>query len=70
MSNLEGRLVRYVLGVRAQNQEDRMTSRQTKRLGKQDALVSLGMATDLSVVAVAAISETLNQLLTMFLFYL
>lgn len=47
-----------------------MTSRQTKRLGKQDALVSLGMATDLSVVAVAAISETLNQLLTMFLFYL
>lgn len=40
-----------------------MTSRQTKRSEKQDTLVSLGRRTDLSEVAVAAISETLNQLL-------
>lgn len=40
-----------------------MTSRQTKRPEKQDAPVNLGRRTDLSEVAVAAISETLNQLL-------
>ena len=40
-----------------------MTSRQTKRSEKQDTLVSLGRPTDLSAVAVVAISETLNQLL-------
>jgi hypothetical protein len=39
-----------------------MISRQTKRSRKQDALVSLGRPTDLSAVAAAAISETLNQL--------
>src|ERR1700735_1252452 len=40
-----------------------MTSRQTKRSEKQDPLVGLGRQTGLSAVAVAAISETLNQLL-------
>ena len=40
-----------------------MTSRPTKRSEKQEAPVSLGRPTDLSGVAVAAISKTLNQLL-------
>ena len=35
-----------------------MTSRQTKRTEKQDTPVSLGRPTDLSAVAVAAISES------------
>ena len=40
-----------------------MNSRQAKRSEKQNELVSLGRPTDLSAVAVAAISQTLNQLL-------
>jgi starvation-inducible DNA-binding protein len=45
------------------DQEKRMTSRQTKGPEKREASVSFGRPTDLSSVAVAAISESLNQLL-------
>jgi starvation-inducible DNA-binding protein len=40
-----------------------MSSRQTKQSERREAPISLGRPTDLSAVAVAAISETLNQLL-------
>jgi starvation-inducible DNA-binding protein len=53
---------RKTIGQVFLDQEKRMSSRQTKGSEKREASVSLGRATDISSVAVAAISESLNQL--------
>jgi starvation-inducible DNA-binding protein len=54
---------RKTIGQVFLDQEKRMSSRRTKGSEKREASVSFGRATDLSSVAVAAISESLNQLL-------